>query len=146
LSVSYDTPQLPPGLYPLVSIHCHGDFGAYASAQDKWDETHRPGVHIIIGKVHLEPPEMHLEAVVDGVRFRIHERAVLQGYRKRNPKVPQAWVDRVKVKIVGSGTTSDHHEDNSTTGVDYRSGQRGSKYGDQYSGRDGQQSENDSQV
>jgi hypothetical protein len=97
--VSYERPLPSPQLVPLVSIHSHASHGAYASATDRWDETHWAGLHVVVGKVGREPPEIHVEAVVDGTRFPVRPDLVLAGYRRCRRKVPRDWIDRVKVKM-----------------------------------------------
>jgi hypothetical protein len=99
IELSYETPVLPPHLTLIGDIHCHVDLGAYASPTDRADEEHRPGLHIVVGCIHREPPEFHLEATVDGMRFRVKELAhVVEGYHRRRPdEVPDNWLERVTV-------------------------------------------------
>ena len=100
LSVEYDVPPLPSGCTWLGDVHSHVDEPAFASAMDENDERHRPGLHIVVGRISQEPPELHLEASVDGMRFRISQpESVLEGYRKRrSAEVPTAWLDQVEVR------------------------------------------------
>src|SRR5207247_9057071 len=88
-------------------IHSHVDGAAYASFTDRDDEAHRPGLHIVVGRISEEPPEFYVAVVVDGTRFRLESQfAVVQGYsRRRVREVPQAWIDQVSVK-----TWSDSHQ------------------------------------
>lgn len=99
LSVEYDMPPLPPGWRWLGDLHSHGPEPSYASAMDEKDERHRPGLHIVVGRIHEEPPEFHIEAVIDGVRFRVRSlETVVEGYhRRRVAEVPPNWIDRVEV-------------------------------------------------
>jgi hypothetical protein len=100
VEVHYQTPALPPHLTVIGDVHCHVDLAAYASSMDKEDETHRPGLHLVVGRIHLEPPEFHLEAVVDGMRFRVPRlEDVIEGYQQRRPReVPPEWIDRVAIE------------------------------------------------
>tara|TARA_Y100000310_G_scaffold343117_1_gene449281 strand:- start:243 stop:1307 length:1065 start_codon:yes stop_codon:yes gene_type:complete len=102
LDLEYKTPVLEPHLQIFGDIHCHVDHAAYASHQDKSDETHRTGLHIVVGKITKEPPDFHVEAVVDGHRFSVKPEFVmdLDKYDKRLPKaaVPKGWIKKVKVK------------------------------------------------
>jgi hypothetical protein len=99
VEVHYEVPTLPPHLLLVGDIHSHVDGAAYASFTDRADEAYRPGLHVVVGRISAEPPEWHVAAVVDGVRFRIKSVFdVVQGYtRRRLREVPQAWLDQVQV-------------------------------------------------
>jgi len=99
LSVEYDMPPLPGGWRWLGDLHSHGSEPPYASAMDEKDEHHRPGLHIIVGCLNLEPPEFEIQAVVDRVRFRVRSLdTVVEGYRhRRSSEVPAEWRARVEV-------------------------------------------------
>jgi hypothetical protein len=100
LSVEYDMPPLPQGWMWIGDAHAHADEPAYASAQDTTDEKHRPGLHIVVGRIFSEPPEFHLEVTVDGMRFRVKRlETVVEGYdRRRVSEVPSEWIERVEVR------------------------------------------------
>lgn len=98
--VAYQAPVPPPENQLLVGdIHCHADLGAYASYQDRYDEFYRDGIHLVVGRIHQEPPQFHLDVAVDGQRFQVAMDQFLQGYRRRRRIIPQAWMDRVKVRV-----------------------------------------------
>jgi PRTRC genetic system protein A len=99
VEVHYKVPSLPPHLLLVGDIHSHVDEPAFASHMDKNDETHRPGLHIVVGRLFREPPEFHLEMVVDGVRFSVKSLfSVVQGYQRRSCRdVPHSWIDQVTV-------------------------------------------------
>lgn len=97
-SVVYEVPEVPAESTILISIHSHADHSAYSSAADAWDERHRAGVHIVVGRVDREPPEIHIEAVVDACRFRVAPGLMLGGYMKRRTQVPSKWFDRFEVR------------------------------------------------
>jgi hypothetical protein len=100
LSLEYQVPTLPPHQSLIGDIHSHVDMPAFASGMDKEDELHRPGLHLIVGRLYLEPPEFHCEITIDGHRFPIRDLSlVLEGYRRRRPdKVPPDWLDQVRTK------------------------------------------------
>jgi hypothetical protein len=100
LSVEYEVPPLPDGWIWIGDAHSHADEAAYASAQDEKDEHHRPGLHIVVGRICDEPPEFHIEATVDGTRFRIKKlETVVEGYeRRRIAEVPTEWINNVEVR------------------------------------------------
>lgn len=97
--VRYEIPSLPAHQFPIGDIHSHGDGGAYSSWTDKSDEKFRAGLHIVVGRIDRDPPEVHVEAVVDGHRFAVDAGSVIEGYRHRRTGVPKSWMDQVKVKI-----------------------------------------------
>lgn len=99
-AVEYEIPVLPPHLMAIGDLHCHCDFGAFASWTDEHDEMKRPGIHIVVGHVDKEPPEFHSEAVIDGERFKIGSIAELvEDYHQRDThSVPKEWHDKVKQK------------------------------------------------
>lgn len=95
MSLKYDIPNTPPEWLKIGDIHCHVTFGAKASGIDTADELHGAGMHIIVGKIDDEPPEVHAEAVVEGKRFELHLGDVIEGYKKRRFDFPAAWIHQV---------------------------------------------------
>jgi proteasome lid subunit RPN8/RPN11 len=109
IGVHYVPPSdLPPGWVPFGDIHSHVDYSAYASSTDVADETHAAGLHVVVGRISQEPPEIHVEAVVDGTRFALEPSRVIENYRGRRMDVPEGWIDRVKVEEVTSYWWSGH--------------------------------------
>lgn len=100
MDLDYQVPPLPPHLVLLGDIHSHVDGAAYASAIDQSDEAHRPGLHLVVGRILDEPPQFHCEATADGVRFAVRDLSqVLEGYhRRRVTEVPEEWLRKVTVK------------------------------------------------
>jgi hypothetical protein len=105
ISLDYEIPPLPAGWRLIGDIHSHVDMAAYASSLDKEDELHRPGLHIVVGRIYKEPPEFHIEVTVDGNRFRIDAlEDVVAGYhRRRTKEVPPEWIDKVRTKCWQNG-------------------------------------------
>ena len=101
MDVHYETPVLRQGLFVFGDIHSHPDTSAYSSATDKYDEFHRPGLHIVVGRVDREPPEFHIEAVADGTRFDMKSEFVIEGYDRRNTDIPSEWLDKVTIEQQG---------------------------------------------
>ena len=99
LNVCYDVPELPEELILFGDAHCHVDGYASASKTDVDDEAGRPGLHIIVGRIHREPPEIRVDVTVDGSRFHVrNHQAVIGGYRKRRyDNIPAEWIARVEV-------------------------------------------------
>ncbi len=109
MDLDYLVPPLPPHLVLLGDIHSHVDGAAYASAIDPSDEAHRPGIHLVVGRILDEPPQFHCEATADGVRFRVRDLSqVLEGYhRRRLAEVPEEWLRKVTVKPWNSARRDD---------------------------------------
>jgi hypothetical protein len=101
IGLEYETPDLPAGWSLIGDVHSHVDEAAYASGTDKRDELYRPGLHIVVGRISFEPPELHIEAVVDRTRFRVAPELVIEGYEKRSSRIPPAWLNKVKVEPYG---------------------------------------------
>ena len=103
IGVHYDLPTRRKGEWLLYgSIHSHVDGPATAASYtDRSDEEHRPGLHVIVGRVlSREPPEFHCEATVDGVRFRVNPPdRVFEGYGRRRTNVPRAWLEQVEIDL-----------------------------------------------
>ena len=108
MDVAYQVPVPLPNNHLLVGdIHSHADMGAYASHQDCHDEFYRDGVHVVVGHIDAgEPPQFHLEMAIDGQRFLLKADQFLEGYRCRRKLVPQAWMERVEVKVKRSWRVS----------------------------------------
>jgi hypothetical protein len=102
IGLAYTPPlDLPRSWTLFGDVHSHVDLPAFASQTDVDDEVNSAGLHVVVGRLYKEPPEIWIEAVVDGARFRLEQGDVLGGYRARNPDVPAEWLERVRVKTVG---------------------------------------------
>jgi proteasome lid subunit RPN8/RPN11 len=102
--VRYDTPALSRSRLRIIGdVHSHVYEAAYASSVDVSDETYRPGLHLVAGRVDLDPPQWHAEYVVDGTRFPMAPDHVMETekYSGRSTDVPQRWLRRVRVNTVG---------------------------------------------
>ena len=106
IGVEYDSPILGPHQVLIGDIHSHVDMAAYASGVDRDDEKHRAGLHVVIGRLFREPPDIHIEAVVDGARFELDPTDVFVAYECRRPSFPDEWLSQLKLKVYGSGSQS----------------------------------------
>lgn len=95
MDLKYDIPNLPPGWSVIGDIHSHVNLSAYTSWTDEKDETHRPGLHIVIGKIKDKPPEFHVEATVDGKRFTVKNHDSIFGYEGRSNDFPPEWMKQM---------------------------------------------------
>lgn len=101
VGIDYDNLRsLPDRQMILGTVHSHAYDAAYSSGVDVHDEVDKPGVHIVVGKLDQEPPDLHVDAVVDGVRFPLRPEAAIQDYQKRRSDFPKKWLDRVTVKVL----------------------------------------------
>lgn len=100
LGLRYSVPvDLPPGTLLLGDIHSHVYAAAYASGTDVHDEAHAPGLHVVLGRVDRDPPEIHVELVIDGARFAVQPEQVLEGYEARAEQVPDGWMEQLSVEF-----------------------------------------------
>jgi len=132
VGLEYELPvDLPPELMIFGDVHSHVYAAAYASGTDVHDEVDKPGLHVVVGRIDREPPELHAEIVVDGTRFHVEPEDVVEGYERRRDDFPAAWMDQVEVEDVTSSWSSGW-----SSGSAYGSGQ-GSSYGYGHGSRDG---------
>ncbi|MHC4415949.1 MAG: hypothetical protein ACYS0G_11755 [Planctomycetota bacterium] len=140
IGLHYEIPDLGGDLL-IGDLHSHANEPAYASVTDKNDETDRAGIHVVVGRLgDIDAgcgPDLHLELVIDGVRFSAAPESILEGYSRPRSNVPPRWLEQVKVESYGygSGTDGGRDEDASEGGRNDdgpRSGEgysRGSGYG-----------------
>jgi proteasome lid subunit RPN8/RPN11 len=104
IRLQYDTPPLTRSRLKIIGdVHSHVFDAAYASSVDVSDEVHRPGLHLVAGRVNLDPPDWHAEYVVDGTRFTVEPHAVMETerYGSRTTDVPARWFRRVRIDVAG---------------------------------------------
>ncbi len=103
IGLHYQIPLELNGLRIIGDFHSHAFEAAYASSIDVHDERHRPGLHVVAGRLDRDPPDWHVEYVVDGTRFAIDPEKVLDldGYQQRTVPTDPAWMERVKVMTAG---------------------------------------------
>lgn len=98
-AAEYTLPTYPDDWILIGDIHSHERMSAYSSLTDQKDEAKRSGLHIVVGKIHKEPPEFHIEVVVDGSRFKVNDHSdIFEGYERRDMNVPEDWMAKVKKK------------------------------------------------
>lgn len=103
IGLHYTPPtDLPPSHVVFGDVHSHADLAAYSSATDVHDELHSAGLHLVVGRLYREPPDVHVEAVVDGQRFALGLEDAVEGYERRATDVPQEWISRVVVEATSS--------------------------------------------
>jgi len=126
--------DLPDGWVILGDVHSHVDHWPNPSYIDDLDETHRAGMHVVIGRIRSEPPEFHIEAVVDGQRFVLRPDQIMEDYRCRRDKFPRAWLDKVKIKTYGYHQDDDSGQ--SATAAGQGQGGNGKSFSTEADGED----------
>ena len=110
IGLHYEIPPMPPGLTLIGDIHSHAFDPAYASKTDIADVRHWPGLHVVAGRLDVDPPQWYAEFVVDGARFPVAAEASLDvsAYQGRVGNFDRGWLDRLRVQ------TRQQHYDNHT--------------------------------
>jgi hypothetical protein len=98
IGIEYFPPtDLGTDMVVFGDLHSHVYSSAYASVTDRDDEEFRAGLHVVVGKLDQELPDIHVEAVADGTRFKLEESDVIGGYRHPRYDFPATWLDKVKI-------------------------------------------------
>jgi Prokaryotic homologs of the JAB domain len=90
--------ELPAGSRLVGTIHSHGAFGAFASSIDEADEASLDGLHLVIGDLDRRAPSYSAAIAIDGQRFTVGLRLVLERPR-RFVEPPADWLGRVKLLL-----------------------------------------------
>ncbi len=103
IGLHYDIPVELDGFRVIGDFHSHAFDPAYASSIDMKDERYRPGLHVVAGRLDSDPPDWHIEYVVDGSRFPITPESVLDldAYAGRTVPTDTEWMKRLDVMTVG---------------------------------------------
>jgi PRTRC genetic system protein A len=100
LGVDYEAPvHLPQDHIILGDIHSHVGMAAFSSDTDRRDEKNRPGLHVVVGRIHREPPEFHAELIVDGLRFKVEPNRVLEDYWQR-ARISTKYLKQVQIETL----------------------------------------------
>ena len=100
IGLHYEVPPQVGGRRLIGDFHSHAFEPAYASGTDVQDEVHRPGLHVVAGRLDRDPPQWHVEYVVDGTRFRIAPESALDldGYSGRTVPADPKWLGCLDVQ------------------------------------------------
>ncbi len=100
-SVSYENALHKSGKRPAGTIHSHCNMGASFSGIDDGDDMHSDGVHVTIGKISEEYPEIACSLAVNGSRFHVEPKDLiseLPAVKLEN----HPWLEKVKKKDLGA--------------------------------------------
>ena len=110
-----DREELPAGFTPVGTIHSHCNFSAFHSGTDTNDMAKLPGLHITIGHVEREEPEMVFALSLGEQSFDVKRAAIIDesltenrhGYNTMPPFWPK-FVHQGSAPWGNSGVTASH--------------------------------------
>ena len=107
-----DREKLPDGFTPVGTIHSHCNFSAYHSGTDKADMAKMPGIHITIGHVDDDTPEMVFALSMGHAQFDVDPEDIVDYEQKVNKHgyntMPPYWEHFVKEGNAPWGNTGTH--------------------------------------
>jgi hypothetical protein len=99
IRLRYDAPPMAHTRLRIIGdVHSHVFDAAYASSVDVSDEDHRPGLHLVAGRLDRNRPQWHAEYVVDGTRFPLDPKSVMDVDARGGADVPRRWLGRVRIE------------------------------------------------
>lgn len=78
----------------IGTIHSHCNFGAYHSGTDQHDANDHDGIHITIGKVDQNPPEIAVMFSASKIQWTLETKQIMIGDLELVP-TPEWWVNQV---------------------------------------------------
>lgn len=108
-SITYEMPlELPDGYVIFGDAHSHGDMLPLPSHVDHGDETHKDGLHVIVGGLgRNREPQYHIDFVMDGLRFAVAPDIVFDD-ATCHPfcRAPRSWTKRIRMVRPSNSSTS----------------------------------------
>lgn len=97
-SVEFENPlSLPLGAMAIGDAHSH-EGSPHPSWVDKHDEDHLDGLHLIVGNIVRTQPTLHTDFAIDGARFRVPDRLIIEDWPEPPyPSPPAEWMDRIRI-------------------------------------------------
>jgi len=95
--LSYGKMARPAGFLKLGTIHSHGRYPASHSHIDDTDEMHgEDGLHITMGCIHRRQPTLSVSFVVNGKRFMLNAKDVVDAKKELVPlRPPASWLPEI---------------------------------------------------
>lgn len=110
-----DRDKLPAGFTPVGTIHSHCNFSAFHSGTDTADMAKMPGLHITIGHVDRDDPEMVFALSIGEQAFNVERASIVDEVITVNKygydTMPPFWENFVHTGSApwgNTGTTSSH--------------------------------------
>ncbi|GIU69010.1 MAG: hypothetical protein KatS3mg002_0246 [Candidatus Woesearchaeota archaeon] len=102
----------PNNMTLFGTIHSHGTMSAFHSGTDHKDEEFFDGLHITLGKITSNPPDISISLVIDGFRGIIKEpERVIEKYGTyQKVPYPKEWMDQVKYNAPRQISTPTHYQ------------------------------------
>ena len=94
--VEYESMSRPQGYLKLGDIHSHGSLSAFFSSVDDLDDR-EDGLRLVLGRLHIKPPDCCASFVAGGSRFKLDVEAVAEDFGEPIPP-PPSWLERVRVR------------------------------------------------
>ena len=99
---------LNTGEFFAGTIHSHPGFGAFQSSTDSSDELNFDGIHITLGKIDQEHPEIHQRVCFGGKSFDVKE-SIVQTMPPNIPQTfPEEWMKQISSKTRQIGFEEDY--------------------------------------
>lgn len=99
MEVKYQVPDdIDENIVILGDIHSHVDAAAFHSGTDIFDEKLRDGLHVTLGHVRSPVPDISVEMVQDGQRFKVDPDHIIEEWSGRSNKIPDGWMDKFTYK------------------------------------------------
>jgi PRTRC genetic system protein A len=96
-NVSYENALHKEGKRPAGTIHSHCNMSASFSHTDDEDDKCFDGVHITLGKIFEEIPDIVASLAVNGHRFNADPEMIISGLPEANPG-EHPWLEKVSAK------------------------------------------------
>ena len=114
-SVDYvvDNSQLEEGEFLAGSIHSHPTFGASQSGIDHSDECNFDGVHITLGQIEKETPEIHERIVLAGETYTSKEnqhKMIKTKHEDSEGSFPEEWMSKITKTVHVIPSVHDLHD------------------------------------
>lgn len=94
--VEYTSVPRPEGFLKIGDIHSHGREGAFFSLVDDEDDR-EDGLRMVMGSLHIEPPELCASFIAGGYRFTLGRDEVAEDFTEAMPPPPE-WLERVHLR------------------------------------------------
>lgn len=103
-TIGKDAPKESEGYYQAGSIHSHPSFSAFQSGTDLRDEITFDGIHVTIGHITRENPEIDVRLCASGSIYKLDhtkkEGIIIE--KEDDTQIPKEWIKKVS-KVIQAG-------------------------------------------